>query len=177
MRRSHFFERMLQDHQIIARGYSYLSFLAAAGIHTVLAFEDVGIKLEASVKIGLDGIKIKIDQEGVGRTELLKHVLKRSKQAMQMPHDFGFMWFWDVLSRICREGSKLILRSCFPGPGKTISDPLEFHKPNMLSFLFLGVSSDRFIQFNAVSGENMRRFSWISYQISFYRAVILNPQP
>ena len=93
MRRSHFFARMVQDHQIIARGYSYLSCLAAAGIHAVLAFEDIGIKLEASVKIGLDGIKIKIDQERVGCTELLKHALKRSEQAMQMPHDFGFMWF------------------------------------------------------------------------------------
>ena len=44
-------------------------------------------------RIGLGGIKIQIDQARVGCTELLKHLLKRSKQAMQVPHDFGFMWF------------------------------------------------------------------------------------
>ena len=77
------------------RPWIFIPFLSSSGhgIPTVLAFEDVGIKLEASVKIGLDGIKIKIDRARVGCTELLKHVLKRSKQAMQVPHDFGFMWF------------------------------------------------------------------------------------
>ena len=33
---------------------------------------------------------------------LLKHVLKRFKQAMQVPHDFGLMWF----------GAKSVVKGC-----------------------------------------------------------------
>ena len=34
----------------------------------VLGYEDVGLKLEASIKMGVDGVKIKLDQARVGST-------------------------------------------------------------------------------------------------------------
>jgi hypothetical protein len=40
--------------------------------------------LEANVKIGLDGIKMKLDEALVGCTDLLEHVLKRCKKVMQV---------------------------------------------------------------------------------------------